>query len=450
MSEVDYKIKAFNYLDYLYQAVLKNNSFKYKEVNQITARYAGKTVAGTIAIIKAIITAKRNNKRIVSYQFRMRHKDIDKLWNENINWLNYYQIPYFTRKSEGLISVLGSRIYIKGCYVANSNQISMIGAQGNYQFSHCIVVFEEAYEFDEKTILRVQEAIRGSKYKTIIFRTNPWFATNWYIKNSFKIVALDEKLMLDETSKGNQFRELNQKVYHYARWTINPNLEQPDLDYLQWIKEANPLQARTVYYGLPGSTEGLVFAESLHKIKRDFVNKRWTSFTAGVDVGHVSSATAAGLWALEPFSLWKLAEFYHSNKEMKFKESIELAKDIIYFYSKLKEKFKFDFLSVYVDSADPGFISLLNTEAKRMNKNWLEALACKKIEIALRVNWYNSVINRGLVNIARSCTYTFSELAMISYDEKAEDDKIKLVKDNDHNWDADMYALTPFMKNYSY
>ena len=85
-----------------------------------------------------------------------------------------------------------------------------------------------------------------------------------------------------------------------------------------------------------------------------------------------------------------------------------------------------------------------------MNKNWLEALACKKIEIALRVNWYNSVINRGLVNIARSCIYTLSELAMISYDEKAEDDKIKLVKDNDHNWDADMYALTPFMKNYSY
>lgn len=41
-----------------------------------------------------------------------------------------------------------------------------------------------------------------------------------------------------------------------------------------------------------------------------------------------------------------------------------------------------------------------------------------------------------------------SELRMLAYDEKAEDDKMKLVKQDDHTWDADMYALTPYMWRY--
>ncbi len=57
----------------------------------------------------------------------------------------------------------------------------------------------------------------------------------------------------------------------------------------------NPLRARTVYYGLPGAYEEWFFAETVHKIK--------TEFTVGVDVGHVSSAMTAGLWALEPMHI---------------------------------------------------------------------------------------------------------------------------------------------------
>lgn len=293
---IDYRIKAFNYLDYLPQAIIANENCKYSEIHQITARYAGKTVAGTIALIKCIIEAKRANKKLVIYQFRMRHKDVDKLWGENINWLNYYRIPYYTRKSEGLIKTLSTEIYIKGAYVSNSNQVALVGTKGAY-VSHAIVIFEEAYEFDEKTINALLEAIRGSKYKSVIFRTNPWLASNWYINSCYKKVALDERRMLE--GDGNQFVELGDKVYHYARWTINPNLERPDLENLERIKENNPRRAKTVYYGLPGAYEGMVFADNIHKITTNFNFKRWEEFTAGVDVGYVSSAMAAGLWALE-------------------------------------------------------------------------------------------------------------------------------------------------------
>lgn len=37
---------------------------------------------------------------------------------------------------------------------------------------------------------------------------------------------------------------------------------------------------------------------------------------------------------------------------------------------------------------------------------------------------------------------------MIAYDEKSEDDKVKLVKQHDHTWDSDMYALTRYMERY--
>jgi hypothetical protein len=37
---------------------------------------------------------------------------------------------------------------------------------------------------------------------------------------------------------------------------------------------------------------------------------------------------------------------------------------------------------------------------------------------------------------------------MLAYDEKAEDDKVKLVKQDDHTWDSDMFALTRYIDRY--
>jgi phage terminase large subunit len=139
------------------------------------------------------------------------------------------------------------------------------------------------------------------------------------------------------SGSGNQWVEKGKDVYHYARWTINPNLSRSDIDYLEWIKEANPLRAKTVYYGLPGAYEGMVFAEIVHKIKTEFEFKRWDEFTAGVDVGHVSSAMTPSLWALEYNILWKVGEYYHSNKDERNMESIELAQAILKFYQEWRD-----------------------------------------------------------------------------------------------------------------
>jgi len=95
-------------------------------------------------------------------------------------------------------------------------------------------------------------------------------------------------------------------------------------------------------------------------------------------LGHVSSATAGSFWALGEKDVYKLAEYYHSNKNMRYKESKELASDLIKFYEEMKERYRFDSLDISVDNADPGFISQINTLAREQGKYWLSAVACSK------------------------------------------------------------------------
>jgi len=119
-------------------------------------------------------------------------------------------------------------------------------------------------------------------------------------------------------------------------------------------------------------------------------------------------------------------------------------------FARQKAKFKFKFLDCFVDNADPGFISLLNTEARRQGKDsWFLARPCEKIRVEKRISWYTYIINKQMEGIHKNCKKTLQELNMLAYDEKAEDDKVKLVKQNDHTWDADMYALTAYMGSYS-
>jgi len=54
---------------------------------------------------------------------------------------------------------------------------------------------------------------------------------------------------------------------------------------------------------------------------------------------------------------------------MRFKESNELASDIVGFFSKFKEQFNINQLAVNIDCADPGFISQINTTASKQRSN---------------------------------------------------------------------------------
>ena len=446
------KIKAYSYMSYLSDNIKQNRPFKYYTIHQLGARLSGKTTCDNFEVLKAVITAAKKKKSLVIFIFRMRHKDWIDAWNDILHLATLYKLPAIINRGRGLIRIYTTKIYVKGCYTANSNDISRIGQKIQYASDYGIVIFEEAMQFDAETIERVLVAIRGIKSLTIIMRSNPYLLSNWFVQRCYREVPVNEKELLE--GSGNQLEEKETaedlNIYHYMRADVNPYIDKPNLSYLRRIKRDNPPLARTEFYGLPGSVQGMVFADCFQKIKQHFQKSKWETFTAGVDVGHVSSETAASLWALETRSIFKIAEWVHSNREQEYLESIEIAQQIISFFSQWKATLNFKDLNCFVDCSDPGFISLLNTEACRLGQTWFYAYPCKKIKVEHRISWYRYVINKGIVFIDHKCQKTLQELQMIAYDEKAEDDRVKLVKQNDHTWDADMYALTPFMKGYSY
>jgi hypothetical protein len=69
--EVKIGIPTYDYLYYLEDAVSSGEDFKYNTVYQIGARFSGKTAAGSIAVIRAIIEAWRQKTKLVVYLFRM-------------------------------------------------------------------------------------------------------------------------------------------------------------------------------------------------------------------------------------------------------------------------------------------------------------------------------------------------------------------------------------------
>jgi hypothetical protein len=73
---------------------------------------------------------------------------------------------------------------------------------------------------------------------------------------------------------GNLFKEVGREVIHYMRGDVNTQLSQTQRDYLEEVRINNSMRARTVYYGLPGTYEGMVFADIVHKIKTGFELKR--------------------------------------------------------------------------------------------------------------------------------------------------------------------------------
>ena len=76
------------------------------------------------------------------------------------------------------------------------------------------------------------------------------------------------------TGSGNLFKQVGSEVYHYMRWDVNTKLPATQRQYLEEVRINNPQRARTVYYGLPGVHEGMVFASVVNKIRTEFAVKR--------------------------------------------------------------------------------------------------------------------------------------------------------------------------------
>jgi hypothetical protein len=72
-----------------------------------------------------------------------------------------------------------------------------------------------------------------------------------------------------------------------------------------------------------------------------------------------------------------------------------------------RQIYHFNQLDVAVDSADPGFISNLNTLAREQGKQWLLARPCTKLPIPERISFTTMLLSEGRYHIYKSCKNTF-------------------------------------------
>lgn len=226
---IENKLEAYHYMNYLESAILEDSDFKWATIKQLGARLSGKTTSDNIELIRAILAARKKKVRLVIFIFRMRYKHVIQAWNDIAQLLQKYQMPTIVNKGNRLIQIWTTKIYVKGCYTTNSTDISMLGQAVQYGTDYGIIVFEEAKEFDKKTIDAVLVAIRGIKYQTVIFRSNPYLLTNWFVQECYKEVMVDEKNMLE--GEGNQLEEKGNTLYHYMRCTVNRFIDKPNWNY---------------------------------------------------------------------------------------------------------------------------------------------------------------------------------------------------------------------------
>lgn len=170
---------AYEYMRYIRDAIANKEPFKYSEVNQLGARLSGKTTSDNIELIKAIFRAAKTKQRLFILVVRMHHKNVPDAWEDIINILNKLKLPYKTWSGKGIIRVGTTKIHVRGCYTTNSTEVSFLGF--NIQNAkYGVIVFEEAKEFDDKTVDAILVAVRGIKYQTVLYRSNPYHLNNWF------------------------------------------------------------------------------------------------------------------------------------------------------------------------------------------------------------------------------------------------------------------------------
>jgi len=142
-----------------------------------------------VELARAIIRAYKEKDRLVIIILRMRYKNQGDAWNDIIKTLEQYKIPFRALVGKGIIKVWSTTIFVKGCYTTNSTDIAFLGF-GILSAYYGIVVFEEAREFDQKTVNAVLVAIVALNIKLLSTEATPMSLLVGSLKNAITRLLL--------------------------------------------------------------------------------------------------------------------------------------------------------------------------------------------------------------------------------------------------------------------
>ncbi len=432
-------LKCFSYL---------KNILKYDYINEYHlagGRKSGKTFNLFLWFV-LYIYGYFKDKKIKVLIFRKYHKDLEStIIDEMRNIFIDLELEINESKYNNTFYCGDSQISFKAVNQRDKKVKSLSGLANLRRYDLVLVHFEEAWEFDEKDISLIKEAIRGYKDIRYFYSTNPWEIENWYIKYLNTNLQFNKKEL---KAKGQMLSVVNRKLFHYVNYQVNKQLNPFEIWEFKQMEIHNPIRAEVVCYGMFGHEGGTVYDCSM--IKKISKLKKYQHIGIGIDFGIRRDATAVIVSGItDDFSqvdvIW---EYYHSNKDLMNPKTVkqmceEIVKELSTF---LKDHFAREWndidysFSVICDNSDPAFMERLDEISFNLVDMKFSVEGINKKEIIDRVNLQQALISENRLGVhIENCGNFWGEIKNVIWDDESKKKGAIVDKDN-HTQDAFHYG----------
>ena len=438
-------LKPFNYFYEIERALLFNLVFRYENLYLGGSRKSAKTWTVILFIVRMSLMG----FPLRVYIFRKYVQDIEQsVWEETLNCFRSYFVSPKVTKHYRRIRFQKTLITYYGLHDRNKAQKTKLSGLSSigHEFKYSLIWFEEAYEFNQKDIEDIKEAIRGKTHRLYIYTFNPWSLSNWIVKYCHSQLPFN---LHELRENGEQLHHRSTSLFHYVNYQLNYFLSLSDINHLNELKITNPTRAKTACYGYFGIESGAIYSHALEKVSRNVIKDDIHKFVCGVDYGFRHDATTLIIVGFRNNyeKVQVLGEYYHSNQGNMFKDHQRMANDIIDTLIKTTYKFpkmNYSMTSIFVDNSNYTFIEILNHCAiSRRVHHMFRFKPSKKVEVYYRVQLQLNIMECSRLVVDKSCIWFWKELQLARWKESTNIHKpIPEDKDN-HTQDAFHYAITP-------
>lgn len=323
---------------------------------------------------------------------------------------------------------------------------------------------EESTEFDSpEQVQQVLQSIGGSKFTINIWASNPWVSSMWYVKQFVKRGLFKEKILRSIGSIYEQQWDAENKtldIWHITNHRVNTYLSEGQHASLTILHKTNPHFAMITDLGMPGISEGLIYAPILHLVQMPIELDSWESIERigggldwGTSTGVNGSAVSLTLGKIgRNFKYLQIEqEYYHSNSQSHYKNDNELIQELLYvIVPYAKENLgiirKLGQFRVYVDNAAIGIATLLENELLRLHPQFVGLISfwsCYKYKVPVRIDVLKHIISTKRLRYDKSIVpQLHSALERAQWDDtKMVDNRPTRLKEDDDPNDSLEYFI---------
>ena len=150
---------AYSYFYDLAKIIINNEKLPVDEINLVGGRKSAKTT--TVELFLAIL-ALSGVTNVGMISLRNQVQDSDELLNDFINTFDAYELDYSIKSHKKIISIGNTQIRVAGVNSQNkTNKAKKSGLSKFGNVDYIIIFFEERFEFEEKDVLAIKEAVRS-------------------------------------------------------------------------------------------------------------------------------------------------------------------------------------------------------------------------------------------------------------------------------------------------